>query len=281
MLPQIKFSKTAAFKLLMGVIVAAALVVIFAFDNAQSQIQDKKSTDKQAKTVVKDQQKSTQTEDVVFSDPLEEPTFQGGDFTKFRDWIIKNLIYPTTAKKKGIAGKVYVQFTVNSSGEVVDVKVVRSVDPSLDEEAVRVIKSSPKWEPAKYNGNKVKRQFTTPITFVNDEQKSLQTEEPLFSDPEQPSFQGGDFTKFKKWVQDNLKYPINAKENGISGKVYVQYTINSNGEVVNVKVVRGAEPSLDAEAVRVVSSSPKWEPAKDHGIKVKTQWTIPITFSLK
>ena len=90
MLPQIKFSKTAAFKLLMGVIVTAALVVIFAFDNAQSQMQDKKSKDKQAKVKVNVQQKSTQTEEGVFSDPLEEPTFQGGDFTKFRDWIIKN-----------------------------------------------------------------------------------------------------------------------------------------------------------------------------------------------
>jgi TonB family protein len=67
---------------------------------------------------------------------------------------------------KGISGKVYVQYAVNTTGEVVDVKVIRSANPLLDEEAVRVIKSSPKWEPAKQRGKIVKQQFTIPIAFT-------------------------------------------------------------------------------------------------------------------
>lgn len=282
MTPKIKSLKTAALKLSMGIFVAVTLLAIFAFGNDQNQVQEKKTTDKQPKVVVNDQQKSKQTEERVFGDPLEQPSFQGGDVTKFQKWIYDNLKYPPKAKEKSISGKVYVQFVVSNTGEVVDVKVVRSADPLLDEEAMRVVKSSPKWEPATSKGDKVKQQFTMPITFVNDEQKSTPTDEQVFIEYEEyASFQGGDITKFRGWITKNLIYPTTAKKKGITGKVYVQFTVNSNGEVVDVKVVRGADPLLDEEAIRVVKSSPKWEPAKFKGDKSQQQFTMPITFALK
>jgi len=292
MMTKIKSSKTAAFKLSMGVIVTAALLMIFAFDNEKNQIQDKKNVNKQAgvvvdsvvvdSVVVNKQQKSTQKDEPVFVIVEEQASFQGGDVNSFRNWVAKNLKYPEIAVKKGITGKVYVQYAVNSKGEVVDVKVIRSASPSLDEEAVRVVSSSPKWEPAKQKGTKVKQQFTIPIAFVNDEQKSQQTGEQVFIVVEQQaSFQGGSVDQFRDWVNKNLKYPDIAIKKGISGKVYVQYAVNSKGEVVDVKVVRGVATSLDEEAVRVISSSPKWEPAKQKGTKVKQQFTIPIAFALK
>lgn len=166
MIKKIKSSKTTAVKLSLVVIVTATLLVIFAFDNEQEQVQNKKTTYKQAKVVVNDQQKSTQTKVQGFIDFEEHASFQGGDFTKFQKWIHDNLKYPPNAKEKGISGKVYVQFVVNTAGEVVDVKVVRSANPLLDEEAVRVVKSSPKWEPAKFKGDKSKQQFTMPIAFA-------------------------------------------------------------------------------------------------------------------
>jgi len=98
---------------------------------------------------------------------------------------------------------------------------------------------------------------------------------------ESATFQGGDVQSFRAWVQKNVQYPTIAQENGVSGKVFVQYAVNSKGEVVDVKVVRGVEPSLDKEAVRVIQSSPKWEPAKQRGTKVKQQFTIPIAFVLQ
>jgi TonB family protein len=108
----------------------------------------------------------------VFMVVEEMPSFQGKGFEgAFREYIAKNIIYPEEAKKNGITGKVYVQFTVNNKGEVIDVKVVRGVSPSLDAEAVRVVESSPLWEPGKQKGQPVDVQFIFPITFLLGENK--------------------------------------------------------------------------------------------------------------
>jgi protein TonB len=95
----------------------------------------------------------------------EQATFQGGDLNSFRDWVQKNLVYPPVAVENGIFGRVTVQFAVNSRGEVVDVKILRGVDPSLDKETIRVIMSSPKWGSAKQGGRAVKQQFVMPVIF--------------------------------------------------------------------------------------------------------------------
>ena len=171
MITKIKSSKTAALKLSVGILVTAALLIIFACENNKKPVQDTKVVTKPAdvvvdSVVVNKEQKSPSTDEQVFIVVEESATFQGGDVSSFRDWVIKNVKYPDIAIKKGITGKVYVQYAINSKGEVVDVKVVRGVDPSLDKEAVRVISSSPKWEPAKQRGEKVKQQLTIPIAFV-------------------------------------------------------------------------------------------------------------------
>ena len=79
---------------------------------------------------------------------------------------------------------------------------------------------------------------------------------------EKPSFMGGDANEFSKWVNQRLVYPEIDKENGVQGRVTLQFTVESDGRVTNVKVLRGVDSSLDQEAVRVVSSSPRWTPGK-------------------
>jgi protein TonB len=96
----------------------------------------------------------------------EQATFQGGDVSTFREWVQKNLVYPPIAVENGIFGRVTVQFAVNSRGDVVDVKILRGVDASLDKETIRVIQSSPKWGPAKQGGRAVKQQFVIPVIFM-------------------------------------------------------------------------------------------------------------------
>jgi protein TonB len=95
----------------------------------------------------------------------EQATFQGGSLETFREWVQKNLVYPPVAVENGIFGRVTVQFAVNSRGEVVDVKILRGVDPSLDKETIRVIMASPKWGAAKQGGRAVKQQFVMPVIF--------------------------------------------------------------------------------------------------------------------
>jgi len=96
-----------------------------------------------------------------------------------------------------------------------------------------------------------------------------------------PQFQGGGKEKFREYIQQNLNYPPIAAENGISGRVFVQFAVNAKGEVVDVVVVRGRDPALDKEAKRVVQSSPKWSPGKQRGRPVKVQFTFPIVFVLQ
>ena len=98
---------------------------------------------------------------------------------------------------------------------------------------------------------------------------------------EKPSFNGGDANEFSKWVNSRLVYPEIAKENGVQGRVTLQFTVNADGTVSNVKVLRGVDSSLDKEAVRVVSSSPKWKPGKQRDRAVKVTYTVPVIFQLR
>ncbi len=105
--------------------------------------------------------------------------------------------------------------------------------------------------------------------------------EPFQLVEQKPTFNSGDANEFSKWVNSHLIYPEKAKENGIQGRVTLQYTIDVDGSVKNVKVLRGVEPSLDKEAVRVVSSSPKWKPGKSKNQPVPVTYTFPVIFQLR
>ena len=96
-----------------------------------------------------------------------------------------------------------------------------------------------------------------------------------------PSFQGGDANDFSKWVAQHLEYPESAKENGVQGRVMLQFTIGTDGKVGNIKVLRGVDPLLDKEAVRVVSMSPKWTPGKQRDRAAKVTYTFPVIFQLR
>ena len=98
---------------------------------------------------------------------------------------------------------------------------------------------------------------------------------------EKPSFQGGDANQFSKWVNSRLEYPEIAKENGVQGRVTLQFTVEKDGSVTKVKVLRGVDPSLDKVAVRVVSMSPKWKPGKQRDRAVPVTYTFPVIFQLR
>ncbi|HEX3008009.1 MAG TPA: energy transducer TonB [Bacteroidales bacterium] len=110
----------------------------------------------------------------------------------------------------------------------------------------------------------------------------------VIEEPEKPfikveisaEFEGGDLMNFNRWVAKNIVYPQIAVENGITGKVYVQFVVNASGKVENVIVLRGADPSLDQEAVRVIQSSPKWSAPLQGGRAVKQLFTLPVVFKL-
>jgi protein TonB len=117
--------------------------------------------------LVDSQADTASVDEEVFFIVEDMPTFNGGEpAIKFRIYVAQNLQYPVTAAENGTEGRVIIQFAVDKNGKVVDANVVRSVDPALDKEAVRVVMSSPDWTPGKQKGKAVKVLFTFPINFV-------------------------------------------------------------------------------------------------------------------
>ena len=98
---------------------------------------------------------------------------------------------------------------------------------------------------------------------------------------ENPQFPDGGTAGLLQYLGKNIKYPTIPQENGTQGRVTVQFVVNKDGSVVDVKVIRGVDPYLDKEAVRVISTMPKWIPGKQRGVPVRCKFTVPVTFKLQ
>ncbi len=219
----------------------------------------------------------------------EMPKFNNGGLDKARDYIAQNIKYPTT----GIEGKVFVNFVVESNGKVSNVKIVKSINPDIDKEVVRVIENMPDWTPGKQRGKNVPVQFTIPVVFnLNDKPKSAETEqeitksnngekyEPFVIVEQMPKFDNKDIEAAKEYIAKNVKYPEVAAKSGIQGKVYVSFIVEEDGTVSSVKVERGVDPTLDNESVRVIESMPKWIPGYQRGKAVRVKFILPVIFKL-
>ena len=112
---------------------------------------------------------------------------------------------------------------------------------------------------------------TEPVKPKEEENKVFDVVEQM------PSFPGGN-AALMNYLSSNIKYPVIAEENGIQGRVIVQFVVGKDGSISNVHVAKSVEPSLDKEAVRVAKSMPKWIPGKQNGQAVNVKYTLPVTF---
>ncbi|MCQ2343771.1 MAG: energy transducer TonB [Paludibacteraceae bacterium] len=127
------------------------------------------------------------------------------------------------------------------------------------------------------DNQKVAQQIVQQPTIVEAEEEE---EDKIFQVvEEQPSFPGGT-EAMMKYFQSNIRYPVMAQEMGIQGKVICQFTVRKDGTVGDVVVLRSADKSLDAEAIRLVSKMPKWKPGKQRGKAVHCKFTVPVVFKL-
>jgi protein TonB len=105
-------------------------------------------------------------------------------------------------------------------------------------------------------------------------------EEEIFMVVEQaPEFPGGTNALYD-YLRKNMKYPAICRESGITGRVIVSFTVNKDGSIVDVEVVKGVHPQMDKEAVRVVSAMPKWKPGEQRGKPVRCKFNLPVNFRL-
>lgn len=220
----------------------------------------------------------SEKEDRKVYDLVEQmPTFPGGQSALFQ-WLSHNIKYPVEAEKHGIQGRVVTQFVVMPDGILDSIKVVNSVDPSLDNEAIRVIRAMPKWNPGMKNGKPVMTRYILPVSFRLGNEKQKPNEKPNVSRPSFP--EGKD--ALSKFIADSIKYPAAAKKKGIQGRVYIGFYVEADGTLTEINVMAPLDPELDAEAMRIVKSMPRWIPAKDkEGKAVKAHYTLPVTFRLQ
>ncbi len=234
----------------------------------------------------------------------EMPEYPGG-VNALQKYISKHMSYPKDAQIKGIEGRVFVSFVVNKNGNVVNAHLVKKFNSSLDKEALRVVKSLPKWKPGRQNGKLTNIAYTVPVNFLlaNQVEEPVNSPDPLFARIKNasdyhlenkinikgskeytiveimPQFTGAN-GNLRRYVYQQIKYPILAAEQGYEGKVFVQFVVGSDGRVKKVKILKGANIELNKEALRVINNMPMWTPGEQKGKKVDVNYTIPIHFSL-
>lgn len=250
---------------------------------------------------------------VIFEVVEEMPDFPGG-MKALMEYLSQNIKYPAEAHAKGTQGRVIVCFVVKKDGSIDNIKVVRSVDPYLDKEAIRVITAMPKWKPGKQRGQAVNVRFTVPVAFRLTDPEPAKAEEIKQSDLEEvvvvgyglkedstpdavgiktgdteptfkvvetmPKFPGGT-AGLMKYLARSIKYPTIAQKNKEQGRVIIKMVVGKDGSLSDIEVLRSVSPSLDAEAIRVVSNMPKWEPGQQRGQAVAVEYTLPIVFRLQ
>ena len=250
----------------------------------------------------------------VFMVVEEMPEYPGGT-TEMMAYLAKNIKYPTEAQQKNEEGRVIVQFIVGKDGKLSNIEISKSVSPSLDAEAIRVIKAMPDWKPGRQRGQAVACKFNLPINFTMDsfkgnnegqqsdihvvgysqpttgeervnavyelprEQENNNNNEIFQVVEKMPEYPGGTM-EMLKFLQQNIKYPKQAQKDSIQGRVLVEFIIDKTGKVTNPSIVRSVSPELDAEAIRVINSMPQWTPGEQKGEAVNVEFTLPMQFRL-
>lgn len=241
-------------------------------------------------------------EQEVFDVVEKMPVFPGGQ-TALMKYIAENLRYPVKAQQTSTQGRVMASFIVEKDGTISNAGIIRSVSPELDAEAIRVISTMPKWTPGMQRDKEVRVRYTVPIAFrlsapeaeeiknskldevvvVGYAPESAATtipEKVLESADEMPKYPGGT-RGLMEYLARSIKYPVDAQQSKIQGRVVVQMIVNKDGRVISPKVIQNVSPSLDAEAIRVILGMPRWEPGKNNGEAVAVQYTLPISFKLQ
>ncbi len=223
--------------------------------------------------------KSREMNEQVFTVVEKMPSFPGGD-AELLKYIATNIKYPKESQDNGEQGRVICSFIVGRDGSVNNPEVLRGVTPLLNEEAVRVINTMPRWNPGMQRGKAVAVKYTVPITFRLKSPVVETKEETLTVVDVMPQYPGGD-RELLKFIAQSIKYPTDAQEAGVQGRVICSFVVDKKGNIVEPKIIRGIDPSLDAEALRVIGMMPRWTPGRQDGKAVRVLYTVPITFRLQ
>lgn len=264
------------------------------------------------------QNATTANEDTIYDKVDKNAEYPGGTEALMK-FMMTNLKYPETCRKDGIQGRVVIKFVVNTDGSIVDMEETRSPHADLTAEAMRVIKSMPKWTPATVGGKTVRSRFNLPVMFRLDGGKKTQYTSP--QKPQSPQSLTDEQKAVHDWfgaqpelmthLNKNIRYPKECQEQGFEGRVLVSIAVEKDGSVsvdgseykpvsskndtpVAVNAYKNADGTQKAklseeelknlmikEAERVLKLSPKLKPYKNgKGETVRATFKVPVMFRL-
>lgn len=222
--------------------------------------------------------------------------FPGGRY-KFSEFLTSNIKYPKIDIKNNVRGKVYVSFIVQKDGTLTEVKSEKSPSVTLAEEAVRVVKLSPPWDPALSKGMAVQMQYTVAINFGDEYEpagRNLLPTETIIGNATyiklpsgnayknvevMPKFPGGS-NQLRKFLLSNLQYPSIDKLIDKYGRVEVNFIVENDGSISNIEVQRSPSKTIQDEVIRVIELFPKWIPGSERKRNVRVQINMSLDFVL-
>ena len=221
-------------------------------------------------------------------DAVQIPAEPKGGMRVFEEYVGNNLTYPTLSLRNKTQGTVEIGFIIEKNGTVSNVEIIKGLDDACDKEALRVVRNSPHWIPAKHKGQVVRQRVTMPIIFTipsqlangNPTSDSTQNNTIKQVAPEEAARPEGGQDAFFAYLKANQKYPAKAKKNKIEGKVMVEFVVEKDGSLTNLKVIKKLGNGLDEEAIRLIEKGPKWLPAKFKGEPIRQKMILPVIFQL-
>lgn len=203
------------------------------------------------------------------------PRFCGGSPGVFREWVrrqVDSLLDPGAAVPRV---RVNVRFIIEPDGTMTGIRVSAPKEHSGFAKLVRLaVDKTPLWTPAVAGGEKVRFRISQILAFGQEEEFQ---ENPDSLDV-MPKFEQGGLPEFRRWVMQAVKYPSEALDAGIQGRVVASFVVEADGSVSSVRIIRSPDPVLSREVVRALAESPKWTPGSRDGEPVRVKYTLPVDF---
>ena len=219
------------------------------------------------------------------------PTFQGQKSGAFQVWVQKNVTQP----EPDVQGQVLVSFFVDRDGMLSEVEVLRSTDEMCSQAVLSTLERAPGWNPGMSGGKPAKVKYLASVRFAPPRpegeweqvnrflQDSMQMERELNSRPidKMPRFRGKDPSAFREWASSRVRYPQTHARNQAEGIVIVCFVVDKDGTLTDITLPRAFDPYFAEEVLRVVRSSPKWEPGTSGGEPIPVSLTLPFMFRFR
>lgn len=207
----------------------------------------------------------------------QQPGFQGDDKQSFVRWIAKQVGYTDPAGNE-LKTIVSARFCIEKDGSMSQLKLSNSMDwlsPKIQEAFL----AAPRWAPAMLEGEQVRMMVYLPLDFKAPVEIGSSE---IFNVVEvMPRFEDGDLNACRNWIQRQIRYPQEAMENGIQGRVFFSFIVETDGSVSNVEVVKSPSKLLSDEVLSIFARVPRWTPGQQDGVPVRVKFSMPIDFRLQ